>query len=167
MKLGVRWEYESPMTERFGRLVNLDVAPDFTAVAPVVATDATGMLTGHRIPTSLLRPDKSGIQPRLGIAWRPVPGSSLVVRAGYGIYRNTNVYQSIATCWRSSRRCRRRSASATPPRNPLTLPKGFVGQTLGIAEHAQHVRGRSGVPRRLRAELAGVAPARPAGVADG
>mgnify|MGYP003347693866 CR=1 FL=1 len=37
-----------------------------------------------------------GVQPRLGVAWRPVPGSSLIVRAGYGIYRNQNVYQPIA-----------------------------------------------------------------------
>ena len=46
---------------------------------------------------ALVRADKSGLQPRLGIAWRPTLGSSLVIRAGYGIYRNTNVYQSIAT----------------------------------------------------------------------
>ena len=32
--LGVRWEYESPITEAQGRLVNLDVAPGFTAAAP-------------------------------------------------------------------------------------------------------------------------------------
>ena len=51
----------------------------------------------RRMPSSLMQPDKRGIQPRLGVAWRPIPGSSLVVRAGYGIYRNTNVYQSIAT----------------------------------------------------------------------
>ncbi len=35
--LGVRWEYTSPITEKYGRLVNLDVAPGFAAVAPVVA----------------------------------------------------------------------------------------------------------------------------------
>src|SRR4030095_2988449 len=35
---GVRWEYEAPLTEAQGRLVNLDIAPDFTAVSPVVAT---------------------------------------------------------------------------------------------------------------------------------
>ena len=44
-----------------------------------------------------MQPDWGGLQPRLAVAWRPVPGSSFVVRAGYGIYRNTNVYQSIAT----------------------------------------------------------------------
>ena len=43
-----------------------------------------------------MRADRTGLQPRLGLAWRPTLGS-LVIRAGYGIYRNTNVYQSIAT----------------------------------------------------------------------
>ena len=29
LNLGVRWEYETPITEARGRLVNLDVAPGF------------------------------------------------------------------------------------------------------------------------------------------
>src|SRR5262249_11902949 len=33
---GVRWEYEGPIEERLDRLVNLDVAPAFTAATPVV-----------------------------------------------------------------------------------------------------------------------------------
>ena len=37
VNLGVRWEYESPITEAQDRLVNLDVAPGFRAVQPVVA----------------------------------------------------------------------------------------------------------------------------------
>jgi hypothetical protein len=79
---GVRWEYEAPVTELLGRLVNLDVAPGFTAVRPVVATNPVGALTGHRYPDSLMRPDRRGFQPRIGLALRPVPGSSLVIRAG-------------------------------------------------------------------------------------
>src|SRR5204862_3796557 len=94
--LGLRWEYETPMSELFGRLVNLDVTPGFTAARPVVATNPVGALTAARYPDSLLRPDRGGVQPRVAIAWRPVPGSSLIIRSGYGIYRNTNVYQSIA-----------------------------------------------------------------------
>ncbi len=94
---GARWEYESPLSERFERLVNLDIGPGFKAISPVVATDPTGSLSGETFPSSLMRPDWGGLQPRLAVAWRPVPGSSVVVRAGYGIYRNTNVYQSIAT----------------------------------------------------------------------
>ena len=125
LNLGVRWEYEAPITERFGRLVNLDVAPDFTAVTPVIASEATGALTAAQYPSSLVRPDLSGIQPRLGIAWRPIPGSSLVVRAGYGIYRNTNVYQSIANVLAQQPPLSTSFSVATSASNPLTLANGF------------------------------------------
>jgi hypothetical protein len=134
MTLGVRWEYESPITERFGRLVNLDVASDFTAVAPVIASAGTGPVTGTEYPTSLVRPDKRGFQPRLGIAWRPVPGSSLVVRAAYGVYRNTNVYQSIAMQLAQQPPLSTSFSIGNTALTPLTLADGFiVGRTLGIA----------------------------------
>src|SRR6185503_12727050 len=96
LNLGVSWEYETPITEARDRLVNLDVAPDFSSVAPVLATQ-TGAITGAEYSNALIKTDKSGFQPRLAMAWRPVPGSSLVVRAGYGWYRSLNVYQSITT----------------------------------------------------------------------
>ena len=91
---GVRWEYGAPMTELFGRIVNLDIASGFSAVTPVLGNSPTGALTGEAYPTSLIRPDKLGIEPRIGISWRPIPGSSVVVRAGYGVYDDTSVYQS-------------------------------------------------------------------------
>jgi hypothetical protein len=94
---GVRWEYEAPFVESRGRLANLDVSPDFAAVAPVLASRPVGPLAGETLPRSLVRPDRMGFQPRVALAWRPVAGSSLVVRAGYGVYRNTGVYLPIAT----------------------------------------------------------------------
>jgi outer membrane receptor protein involved in Fe transport len=45
---GLRWEYNSPITEKYGRLVNLDIAPGYSAIAPVVAASATGPLTGNQ-----------------------------------------------------------------------------------------------------------------------
>ena len=82
-------------TELAGHLVNLDVAPGFAAIAQVTPADPTGALTGASYPASLIRPDKGGLQPRLGVSWRPSLSSSLVVQGGYGIYRNLGVYQSI------------------------------------------------------------------------
>src|SRR5208283_2304220 len=35
--------------------------------------------------------------PRIGIAWRPFPKHSTVVRAGYGLYYNTSVFQPLAS----------------------------------------------------------------------
>jgi hypothetical protein len=92
--VGLRWEYGAPMTELKGRLVNLDIAQGFSAASPVLASDPTGGLTGQVYPTSLIRPDKRSWEPRLGISWRPLAGSSMVVRAGYGIYSDTSVYQA-------------------------------------------------------------------------
>jgi hypothetical protein len=93
---GLRWEYGAPISELKNRLVNLDVAPNFSAVSPVLASNPMGPLTGQHYPASLIRPDKRAIEPRLGVSWRPVAGSSLVVRAGYGIYQDTSVYQATA-----------------------------------------------------------------------
>jgi trimeric autotransporter adhesin len=125
VQAGARWEYETPLTEAFGRLVNLDVAPGFTAISPVLA-GAVGSVTGQPYPASLLRPDRLGIQPRVGVAWRPVPGSSLVIRAGYGIYRNTSVYQPITTLLAQQPPLSKAFTLANSAANPLTLANGFT-----------------------------------------
>jgi hypothetical protein len=124
--LGLRWEYEAPMTELQGRLVNLDIAPGFTAASPVVASSPVGSITGRRYDDSLIKPDRLGFQPRVAIAWRPIAGSSVVVRAGYGIYRNTSVYQSIAMLLTQQPPLSTAFSVSTSAANPLTLANGFV-----------------------------------------
>jgi trimeric autotransporter adhesin len=126
LNAGVRWEYNAPITELYGRLVNLDVAPDFTAVAPVVAYDPIGPLTGQHYPDSLVQPDKHAFMPRIAISWRPLPASSLVVRAGYGIYYNTSVYQSIANQMSQQSPLSTSFSIANSAANPLTLANGFT-----------------------------------------
>jgi hypothetical protein len=93
---GIRWEYGAPVTELKGRLVNLDVGPGFTAEQAVLASSPVGALTGQSYPTSLVRPDKNGVAPNVGIAWRPISGSSLLIRSGYQISHDTSVYQTSA-----------------------------------------------------------------------
>jgi hypothetical protein len=92
----IHWEYGAPVTERKNRLVNLDVAPNFTNAQAVVATSPKGPVTGMTYPAALVHSDYSFPEPRVGIAWRPISGSSLLVRAGYGIYNDTSVYQAMA-----------------------------------------------------------------------
>src|SRR5713226_3676188 len=143
LNAGVRWEYGAPITELYGRLVNLDINPGFAAVAPVVANHPTGPLTGQRYPDSLVHPDKHAIEPRIGISWRPFPASSMVVRAGYGVYYNTSVYQSIATQMAQQSPLSKSLSVQNTPGNPLTLANGFnisasaTPNTFAIDPHFQ------------------------------
>ena len=123
---GIRWEYGSPITEIYNRLVNLDIAPGFSAASPVVATSPTGSVTGQRYPTSLLNPDRTGIEPRVGLSWRPIAGSSMVIRAGYGVYYNTSVYQNIAMQMAQQSPLSTSLSVANSVATPLSLANGFV-----------------------------------------
>jgi len=122
---GVRWEYGSPITEKYGRLVNLDIAPNYSGVAPVVGNNATGSLTGQKYPDSLVQPDKHGIEPRVAFAWHPILASSLVVRGGYGVYYDTSVYMPIATQMAQQSPLSKSLSVTNSLDNPLTLANGF------------------------------------------
>jgi len=114
--LGMRWEYTSPLTEKYGRLVNLDIAPGFTAITPVVAGNSN---------TSLIRPYYHEFEPRIGIAWRPLAASSMVIRAGYGISYNTQVYLPFANQMVQQSPLSTSLNVANTAANPLTLANGF------------------------------------------
>jgi hypothetical protein len=92
LNYGVRYEYASPYYETNNQLVNLDVNSDFTAAVPVIA-GGVGEFSGP-VPTSLVRPDRDNVAPRVGLAWRPRPGT--IVRTGFGINYNLGAYGTIA-----------------------------------------------------------------------
>jgi hypothetical protein len=125
LNVGARWECGAPITELYGRLINLDITPGFAAVSPVLASDPMGPLTAQRYPDSLIRPDKRGFEPRVGVAWRPVSGSSLVLRAGYGIYYDTSVYQTIAQQMAQQAPLSKSLSVQNNSACPLTLANGF------------------------------------------
>jgi len=113
LNLGVRWEYEGPSSELQSRLVNLNIPPDFSA-----ATAAVG--------NGLVNSDRFGMQPRIAFAWRPIAASSVIVRGGYGIYRNTNVYQAIATQMSQQSPLSKSLSVQNTETNRLSLANGFV-----------------------------------------
>jgi hypothetical protein len=123
---GMRWDYGAPLTELFGRLVNLDITSGFTAEAPVLGSSPTGLRTGQVYPTSLVRPDKRGFEPRIGISWRPLPASTLVVRAGYGIYDDTSVYLSGTETMAQQSPLSKSLSVANSSACRLTLANGFL-----------------------------------------
>jgi trimeric autotransporter adhesin len=128
VNFGVRWEYNSPLVEKYDRLVNLDIAPGYTAEQPVVATNPVGPVTGTHYPSSLVNPDYHTVSPRIGLAWRPFPASSFVVRAGYGLNFNTSNYGSIARNMSQQAPLSTTLNAVNSAANPLTLANAFYAQ---------------------------------------
>ena len=122
---GMRWDYGAPITELHGRLVNLDLNSGFTTGDPVLGTDPVGSVTGDHYPASLIRPDRRGFEPRIGISWRPIPASTVVVRAGYGIYDDTSVYQDLVLQMAQQAPFSKSLSVQNSASCPLTLLSGF------------------------------------------
>ena len=125
LNYGIRWEYGAPITELKDRLVDLDVTPNFSQAAQVLASNPVGPVSGQTFPQSLLRPDRADFEPRVGLSWRPIPASTIVVRAGYGVYVDTSVYQAIAIQLAQQAPLSKSLAVQNSAACPLTLANGF------------------------------------------
>jgi hypothetical protein len=123
---GIRWEYDPPVTEIYGRLVNLDITKNFTAAQPVVANNPKGPITGTQYPDSLVAPNKHAFQPRVGVSWRPFMASSMVIRAGYAVAYDTQTYIPIAIRMSQQSPLSKSLSLANSLSNLLTLANGFV-----------------------------------------
>lgn len=81
LNLGIRWEYQSPWTDRYNQLAWFD--PDY----PDPLTKAKGVLRfagrdGN--PREQTDPDKNNFAPRVGLAWQFQRRT--VLRAGWGLF---------------------------------------------------------------------------------
>jgi outer membrane receptor protein involved in Fe transport len=131
--LGLRYEYNGPYTEAENHIANLDVAPGFTAAAPVLPGHA-GPFDGA-FPASLVRPDRKDFAPRIGIAWKPQ--KLTVVRTGYGINYNLAQYGVMIQNFAFQPPFANTATNSTDvtgllAASPLTLTNGFpaAGSTV-------------------------------------
>jgi hypothetical protein len=124
LMFGLRYEYYSPLSEKYGHLVNLDIAPGFTAVAPVLP-GAVGPYSGA-FPNSLIEPDHDDWAPRAGLAWKPSSKHSTVVRLGYGIYYNPTALNRLATELSEQPPFAETQTLTTSAANILTIQNGLA-----------------------------------------
>ncbi|MGH9662016.1 MAG: carboxypeptidase regulatory-like domain-containing protein, partial [Bryobacteraceae bacterium] len=85
LNLGLRWEMETPRTDRFNQLTNFD----FTAAPPLQSPGLplAGVLTftgAGGLPRTNTQFDRNNFAPRLGFAWQLTPKT--VVRGGGGLF---------------------------------------------------------------------------------
>jgi hypothetical protein len=125
--LGLRYEYQGPFTEANNQIVNLDVAPGFTAATPVLPGQV-GPFNGA-FPASLIRPDRNNYAPRVGIAWKPL--KLTVVRAGYGINYNLAQYTSVIQNFAFQPPFAETATNVATTSNFLNLANAFPSLTPG------------------------------------
>jgi hypothetical protein len=135
INFGLRYEYTSPFSEKYGHLANIDLGPGFSSA--VVVTPGIVTLPGisygpNGFPGTLINPDRNNFGPRVAIAWRARRKGNVVIRTGYGMYYNEGVYNQIAQ--RLAVEPPFTSAAntvQTSPTNPLNLASGLIGQQPG------------------------------------
>jgi hypothetical protein len=89
--LGLRWDDDGPLSEKYGRLTgfnsNLYLYNAATDTITGSGLEFAGNNANFATPgasSSLMTKRQWGFAPRIGVAWTPMP--KLTVRAGYGIY---------------------------------------------------------------------------------
>lgn len=84
LNLGLRYEYQTALTEAEDRLSNF--IPELGTV--VISGDP-------RFPRGLINPDKNNFGPRVGFAMRPFGDNKTVIRGGAGIYFSMETFNPI------------------------------------------------------------------------
>jgi hypothetical protein len=99
--LGLRYDYNGPLWEKYGRLTNFDPSQyQYNASTDTITN--TGIVfagNNHDFHTpgesnSTMKANQWGFAPRIGVAWNP-NGGKFTVRTGFGIYYDRGEYFTL------------------------------------------------------------------------
>ena len=89
--LGLRWDFDGPLSEKYGRLTafngsmySYDAATDTITNSGLEIAGNNSSFGTPGASDTLMKQRQWGLAPRIGIAWSPT--SKLTVRTGFGIY---------------------------------------------------------------------------------
>jgi hypothetical protein len=93
LSLGIRFDYDGPLTEKYGNLTNFNPAAYKFNLATDTVTNSGLVVAGNNKQfgtpgesDSTLNNFQGGVAPRVGVAWSPTFVKNIVVRGGFGIY---------------------------------------------------------------------------------
>jgi len=83
LTFGIRWDYDGPLTEKYGKLTAFN--PNqyaYDASSDTITSSGLEFASGSN--DSLMKHLQAGFAPRIGIAWTPL--SKITIRTGFGMY---------------------------------------------------------------------------------
>ncbi len=97
---GVRYDYNGPLTEKYGNLFNFDPGRyQYDASSDTIINDGFVIARNNKlyhtpgVSASTLNARQWGVSPRVGVAWSPTQNNGRIVfRAGGGLYYNRGEY---------------------------------------------------------------------------
>ncbi len=90
VNLGLAWDFTSPISEVDNRQANFNPATGTFLVAGQGANKYAG-----------IQWDKTALEPRVGIAWKPRGSQKTAVRAGYAIFHDSSWNQGAQGLWQN------------------------------------------------------------------
>jgi hypothetical protein len=101
LNLGFAWSLATPETEVENRQANYDVASLKWYVpsgAPTLSSCTNCVATDGRVGIEF---DKTALEPRIGLAWKPLGSDKTAVRAGYAIFHDSAWNQGGQGLWQN------------------------------------------------------------------
>ncbi|MGH8246264.1 MAG: hypothetical protein ACREUU_07505, partial [Gammaproteobacteria bacterium] len=132
LNLGLRWETDTPITDKDNRMNGFDPA----AINPVSGTPGVVRFAGlNGWPAAPYETDYNNFGPRFGFAWRPLGKNDWVIRGGYGIFYEHPFLHGAPN---SASLGFERSAALSSPDSGITpafyLAQGVPGVGLGAPQ---------------------------------
>jgi hypothetical protein len=89
VNIGLAWALTTPTTENGNRQANLDVASGKLLVAGNIPIAGCTFCV-RSDPAAGIKLDKTALEPRIGIAWKPFGSQNTAIRAGYAIFHDSS-----------------------------------------------------------------------------
>jgi hypothetical protein len=99
LSLGLAWAFVTPISEAHGRQANFNFATGQYLVAgnsPVLSACTVCVHTNGWVGIKL---DKTALEPRIGIAWKPMGSNKTSVRLGYAMFHDSSWNQGAQGLW--------------------------------------------------------------------
>jgi Carboxypeptidase regulatory-like domain len=100
LNIGLAWALVTPITEAENRQANFDAATGKFYVAGSASIAGCAFCV-HSDAAAGIQFDKTALEPRIGLAWKPMGSQNTAVRAGYAIYHDSAWSQGAQGLWQN------------------------------------------------------------------